>query len=49
MNPVSEQEIAEFIKHFQNMDASEEEPLKEDEVRSCTRRLRILRSNWGTT
>ena len=31
MNPVSEQEIAEFIKHFQNMDASEEEPHKEDD------------------
>ncbi len=31
MNPVSEQEIAEFIKHFQDLDASEEEPLKEDD------------------
>jgi hypothetical protein len=29
MNPVSEQEIAEFIKHFQNLDASEDELLKE--------------------
>jgi hypothetical protein len=31
MNPVSEQEIAEFIKQFQNMGASEEEPRQEDD------------------